>query len=151
MIVNGPTDIVVHTGTIGIISCGFVNASNQFVPNWNIVTRSDSGSVTSNMTVNTVQINSDNNNGNPDGLVYEHDLTSGPMNATNSRLLVGPVDQTYNQSSYQCSFLLAGGTVVSTSGTLTVAGEYKITTCKCSILSCVPGKSKLTVMSHEAN
>ena len=38
--------------------------------------------------------------------MYEPDVTSGPNNATNSRLLVVPVDETHNQSSYRCIFVL---------------------------------------------
>ena len=125
MIVNGPTDIIVHTGTIGIMPCGFVNESINVLPVWNIITRSDDGSVISNMTVTVNEINSDNNNGNSDRLVYEPDATSGPNNATNNRLLIGPVDETHNQSSYQCIFdLVIGDDVISNTGTITVAGEY---------------------------
>ena len=124
VIVNDPTNITVPTGAIGIIPCGFVNDSTSIQPDWNIITRSDDGSVISNVTVTPNQINSDNNNGNSDRLVYEPDLTSGPNNATNNRLLVGPVDETHNQSSYQCIFDLASGDVIGSIGTVTVAGEY---------------------------
>ena len=123
VIVNGPTDIIVHTGAIGIMPCGFVNDSISIQPVWNIITRSDDGSVISNVTVTPNQINSDNNNGNSDRLVYEPDVTSGPNNATNNRLLVGPVDETHNQSSYQCIFDLALTDIISNGGTITVAGE----------------------------
>ena len=105
--------------------CGFVNLSNQIQPDWNIITRSNDGSVISNVTVTPNEINSDNNNGNSDRLVYEPDVTSGPNNALNNRLLVGPVDETHNQSSYQCIFDLALMDVVSSIGIITVAGEYK--------------------------
>ena len=125
VIVNGPTDIIVRTGAIGIMPCGFVNESINIQPDWNIITRSDDGSVISSVTVTPNQINSDNSNGNSDHLVYEPDVTSGPNNATNNRLLVGPVDETHNQSSYQCIFDLALTDVISSSGTITVAGEYK--------------------------
>ena len=125
VIINGPADIVVHPGAIGIMPCGFVNESINILPNWNIITRNDTGSVISSMTISSSQINMDNNNGNSDGLVYEPDVTSGPNNAPNSRLLVGPVDETHNQSSYQCIFDLAiGDDDISNTGTITVAGEY---------------------------
>ena len=124
VIVNGPTDIIVHTGAIGIMPCGFVNDSSSIQPVWNIITRSNNGSVISTEMLTANEINSDNNNGNSDHLVYEPDLTSGSNNATNNRLLVGPVDETHNQSSYQCIFDLAGGDVISSIGTITVAGEY---------------------------
>ena len=45
----------------------------------------------------------------------------------NSRLVVGPVDETYNQSSYQCIFTTISGAVESSIGTLTVAGTYVYT------------------------
>ena len=125
MIVNGPTDIIVRTGAIGIMPCGFVNESVNVQPVWNIITRSNDGSVISNENLTPNEINSDNNNGNSDRLVYEPDVTSGPNNATNNRLLVGPVDETHNQSSYQCIFNLALMDVISSIGTITVAGEYK--------------------------
>ena len=124
VIVNDPTDIMVRTGAIGIMPCGFVKLSNQIQPDWTVIMRSNDGSVISNVTVTADEINSDNNNGNSDRLVYEPDLTSGPNNATNNRLLVGPVDETHNQSSYQCIFDLAGGDVISSIGTITVAGKY---------------------------
>ena len=125
MIVNGPTDIIVRTGAIGIMPCGFVNDSINIQPVWNIITRSNDGSVISNENLTPNQINSDNNNGNSDRLVYEPDVTSGPNNATNNRLLVGPVDETHNQSSYQCIFNLALMDVISSIGTIAVAGKHK--------------------------
>ena len=125
-IVNGPIDIIVHTGAIGIMPCGFVNESINIQPDWNIITRSDDGSVISSVTVSPNEINSDNSNGNRDRLVYVPDLTSGPNNASNNRLLVGPVDETHNQSSYQCFFELARGDIVSNNRTITVAGEYSV-------------------------
>ena len=42
----------------------------------------------------------------------------------NSRLLVGPVNETYNQSSYQCIFTVGITNIESSVGTLTVAGMY---------------------------
>ena len=53
------------------------------------------------------------------------DTTTGGNNAPNSYLRVGPVDETYNQSSYQCIFVISGGDdIMSNTGTLTVAGEH---------------------------
>ena len=40
------------------------------------------------------------------GLQWVPDLTSGDNNATNSKLVVGPVNMTHNQSSYQCVTVL---------------------------------------------
>ena len=119
-ITNDPMDTTVCSGSVANIFCGFINADpNILVPNWIIVRRNDDGSVISNMTVSSNDIINNNN----DGLEWVADTTSGPNNATNSRLVVGPVDETYNQSSYQCIFSLLSGTVESTIGTLTVAGE----------------------------
>ena len=66
-------------------------------------------------------INNDN-----DGLEWVADTTSGVNMSPNSRLLVGPVDETYNQSSYQCIFAVGINTIESSVGTLTVTGEYII-------------------------
>ena len=112
-------DTTVCTGSIVNIPCGFVNLSNVIVPNWRIIRRSNNGSVIINVTISGTDINNNVN----DGLEYIPDTTSGPLMSPNSRLVVGPVDETDNQSSYQCSFALAGGNVESNVGTLTVTGE----------------------------
>ena len=109
----------VCTGSIASMSCGFVNESVNFVPNWRIVRRSDNGSVISNMIVSSNDIV----NNNIDGLEWVTDTTSGDDMSPNSRLLVGPVNETYNQSSYQCIFTVGGNTIESSVGTLTVTGE----------------------------
>ena len=117
-ITNGPMDITVCIGSIVNISCGFVNDSVNIVPNWRIM-RSNNGSVVSNNSIS----GSDIVNNVKDGLEWISDTTSGLLMSPNSRLVVGPVDETDNQSSYQCSFALAGGSVDSSVGTLTVTGE----------------------------
>ena len=119
VITNGPMDTTVCTGSIVNISCGFVNDSANFLPNWRIIRRSNDGSVISNMTISGSDINNNVN----DGLEYIPDTTSGLLMSPNSRLVVGPVDETDNQSSYQCIFALANGKVESSVGTLTVTGE----------------------------
>ena len=118
-ITNGPMDTIVHTGGIAKISCGFINESNNFAPNWRIVRRSDNGTIISNTTVSSDNIVTNTN----DGLEWVSDLISGVNMSPNSRLLVGPVDETYNQSSYQCVFTVGMGTVESSVGTLIVASE----------------------------
>ena len=118
-ITNGPMDTTVCTGSVANISCGFVNDSVNFVPSWRIVRRSDDGSVISNMRVDGFDIINSNN----DSLEWVADTTSGVNMSPNSRLVVGPVDETYNQSSYQCIFTTISGAVESSIGTLTVAGE----------------------------
>ena len=123
-ITNGPMDTTVCTGSVANISCGFINGDpNIVVPEWGIVRRSDDGSVISNMTVNGLDIIRNTN----DGLEWVADLTSGDDMSPNSRLLVGPVDETYNQSSYQCFFTVISGAVESSIGTLTVTGMYVYT------------------------
>ena len=63
-------------------------------------------------------------NDDSDGLQYIPDLSSGMNTSPNSRLLVGPVDETDNQSSYQCIFNIALTEFESSVGTLTVTGTY---------------------------
>ena len=62
-----------------------------------------------------------------DSLEWVADTTSGVNMSPNSRLVVGPVDETYNQSSYQCIFTTISGDVESSIGTLTVVGTYVYT------------------------
>ena len=123
-ITNGPMDTTVCTGSVANISCGFINIDpNIAIPDWRIIRRSDDGNVISNMTISGRNIiNNDN-----DGLEWVPDLTSGVNMSPNSRLVVGPVDETYNQSSYQCIFTTISGAVESSIGTLTVAGTYVYT------------------------
>ena len=47
------------------------------------------------------------------------------FNSSKSRLLVGPVDQSYDQSVYVCSFITVNGTIYSNPGILTVTGELE--------------------------
>ena len=119
-ITNGPMDITVCNGSVANISCGFINGDpNIAVPDWRIIRRSDDGNVISNRSISGSNIiNNDN-----DGLEWVADTTSGVNMSPNSRLLVGPVDETYNQSSYQCIFTTLSGDIESSIGTLTVAGE----------------------------
>ena len=123
-ITNGPMDTTGCTGSVANISCGFINIDPNFVvPDWRIIRRSDDGNVISNMTISGSNIiNNDN-----DGLEWVADLTSGEDMSPNSRLVVGPVDETYNQSSYQCIFITLSGDIESSIGTLTVAGMYVYT------------------------
>ena len=101
--------------------CGFTGTDPNFVrPNWRIVYRSDDGSIVSNDIIDGDDIVSRLIN----GLQWVPDLTSGDNNATNSKLLVGPVNMTHNQSSYQCIFPRGlGGSIISSVGTMTVVGK----------------------------
>ena len=107
--------------------CGFIGADpDTVIPNWRIVLRSDNGSIISNNTINGADIV----NGHINDLQWEPDNTSGVNNASNSKLLVGPVNITHNQSSYQCIFgslrcdnVSRVVTVISSVGTITVVGK----------------------------
>ena len=85
--------------------CGFTGANPYIVfPEWRVIFRSDDGyrSIVSNNIINGFDII----NGSINGLQWVPDLTSGDNNATNSKLLVGPVNMTHNKSSYQCIFTI---------------------------------------------
>ena len=105
---------------IGECDCGFTGASPYTtVPNWRVVFRSDDGGIISNVTHDGVDIV----HGHINGLQWSPDLTSGDNNSPNSKLLVGPVNKTHNQSSYQCIIQTLNSTVNSSVGTITVAGK----------------------------
>ena len=114
MITNPPMDVTVCIGDTTNIPCGYVGVDPTIaVPTWRINESDSSRDLT------TTAINADNNSGNDDGLVWVPDLTSGPNNASGSVLVVGPVDESFNQSSYQCIFSAR----MSETGTITVAGK----------------------------
>ena len=127
MFTNSPVDTTVCMGSNASIPCGFSNVSDFITPSWNITMRSNDGSIISNeFSVNAINTDDD------DGLEYIFDTVTGDNMSPDSRLVVGPVDEADNQSSYQCIFVLGGsGTSKSSTGTLTVTGEC---ICKCLIL-----------------
>ena len=106
--------------------CGFTGESpSSAIPDWRIVYRNDSGSVISDGTIDGGHISLRRIN----GLQWVADFDSGILNATNSKLLVGPVNMTLDQSSYQCIFTInkrggSSNTVMSSVGTMTVLGMY---------------------------
>ena len=101
IITNDPQDTTVCMNTTVECYCGFSGVDPYFVvPSWRIVLRSDNGSIISNKIIYGFDIQ----NGSINGLQWVPDLTSGDNNAPNSKLLVGPVNMTHNQSSYQCIF-----------------------------------------------
>ena len=105
------------------MDCGFSGANPGHVfPEWRIIYRSDTGSAISNFTVNGIDITNISMN----GLQWSPDQNSGDNNAPNSKLLVGPVNKTHNQSSYQCIFDTGFIFNKSEVGILTVVGK---TTC----------------------
>ena len=113
--------------TMAPCPCGFTGTSpSTTLPDWRIVYRNDSGSVTSNDTIDGEDISLQRIN----GLQWVADFDSGGLNAPNSQLLVGPVNKTHNQSSYQCMFtiLREGGLVTKMSnvGTMTVVGKISL-------------------------
>ena len=106
--------------TMADCDCGFSGASPDHVfPEWRIIYRSDTGSIISNFTVDSADIVLSPMN----GLQWSPDLTSGENNSPNSKLLVGPVNKTHNQSSYQCIFPALSGDLTSSVGTMTVVGK----------------------------
>ena len=117
--------------------CGFTGGSpNAVIPDWRIVYRNDSGSVISNDTIDGDYILLRRIN----GLQWKADITSGILNAPNSKLIVGPVNMTLNQSSYQCMFTIIreGGleTVMSSEGTMTVLGKISYMHCNNTLTNC---------------
>ena len=125
IITNGPQDTTVCMNAMAEIYCGFTGIDPNFVlPSWKIVFRSNDGSVNSNDTINGLAIAIRLIN----GLQWMPDLTSGDNNGTNSKLLVGPVNMTHNQSSYQCIIAIVSGSAVSSVETMTVVGKTTIAT-----------------------
>ena len=121
-ITKGPQDTTVCMNDKAECLCGFTGDNNFLVPSWRVVLRNDDGNVISNVTHTALDIST----GHISGLQWSPDLISGDNNAPNSKLLVGPVNKTHNQSSYQCSFISADGQrVISSSrvGTMTIVGK----------------------------
>ena len=118
VITNGPMNVTVCGGTNAKISCGFTGVSDpsSTLPNWSWRI--------SNETVTVTDINANK----ADGLVFYiiSSNTNGINSADDSYLLVGPVDDTYNNTSYQCIFTINGIIIESgTTGTVTVIdGTY---------------------------
>ena len=119
-ITDGPQDTTMCINTMAYCDCGFTGANPVRVfPDWRIIYRSDNGNIVRNFTVYAKGITQPMN-----GLQWLPDLTSGDNNATNSKLLVGPVKKTHNQSSYQCIFTSPfSDDIISSTGTMTVVGK----------------------------
>ena len=85
--------------------------------------RNDSGSIVSNDTIDGSDIVADRIS----GLEWVPDTNSGEDNATNSKLIFGPVNNTHNQSSFQCFFITVRNEVIAASsiGTITVVGKME--------------------------
>jgi len=106
-------------GTV-FISCGATNVPVGSIPSWRVIRRYSNGSV---MNDTTIPADDFKDNNVVDGLMWIPD-----NNTENSRLQVGPVNETYDQSSYQCTYLVV---ISSDIGTLTVAGEIFHYVCIC--------------------
>ena len=123
-ITNPPTNVTVCIDTLAEINCGFTGANPNFaVPNWRIIMRNDNGSIVSNETILGASISLNL----VSGLEWVPDTNSGADNATNSKLVFGPVNNIHNQSSFQCIFLTSQNEVIAASsiGTITVVGKME--------------------------
>ena len=85
--------------------------------------RNDNGSIVSNETIVGSNIAANL----VSDLEWVPDLNSGEDNATNSKLLFGPVNNTHNQLSFQCIFVTSQNEVIAASsiGTITVVGKME--------------------------
>ena len=111
-------NVTVCSGTKATISCGVSNYV-KLIPNWRIIKRNNNGIVISNVTVSGEDI------GNKQIDNLEFIFTSDDNTANGSYLSVGPVDDTYNNTSYQCIFTINDNIIESdTAGTITVIGMY---------------------------
>ena len=121
MITNSPMNVTVCSGTKAKISCGFSGVNLfEIKPNWRIIKRYNNGSVVSNVTLSANDVFDDKN----DGLEFVVVVRRG-ISANRSYLSVGPVDDTYNNTSYQCIFTINDNIIESdTAGTITVIGMY---------------------------
>ena len=121
-ITNGPLNVTVCNGTKAEMSCGFTGVSDpsNVMPNWRIIKRHNNGSVVSNEIVSGMDIHSNN----IDDLQFIT-VINREGSAYKSHLSVGPVDDSYNNTSYQCIFTINDTIIESdTAGTVTVIGTY---------------------------
>ena len=137
-ITKHPMNVTVCSGTKANISCGYTGVSDFFTirPDWRIINRSNNSSVISNVTVSELDIRGQKF----DDLRFT--LVISGNSANGSYLSVGPVDDTYNNTSYQCIFTINDNIIESdTAGTITVTGMNTITltynpVCICDNLLC---------------
>ena len=117
-------NVTVCSGTKANISCGYTGVDPfRIIPNWRIIKRNSNGSVISNETVSGMDIHSNK----IDDLRFVVHISGIDNNADGSYLSVGPVDDTYNNTSYQCIFTINDNIIESdTAGTITVIGMYII-------------------------
>ncbi|XP_065910292.1 uncharacterized protein [Dysidea avara] len=111
----------VCSGSTANMSCGFIGGESV-IPDWRMIRRSSNGMIINDTVVGGADIVSNDD----DGLVWVPDTTTGSFNYPNNHLVIGPVDETYNQSSYQCIIRRNDGDILSGTGTLTVAAQPTI-------------------------
>ena len=121
VITRNPSDTKVCLGNFANMPCGFTGADPRVtIPEWIRIIKNADGT-TQTVTISSSELISHSYPGH----LWEPDLTSGPFNAPGSRLLIGPVDETYDQSVYVCSFSTVNGTIKSNPGILTTAGTVR--------------------------
>ena len=114
-------NVIVCNGTKAKISCGYTGVTDFVTtrPDWRIIKRNNNGSVISNETVSGMDIRSNKF----DDLTFVVHISGNDNNANGSYLSVGPVNDTYNNTSYQCMFTINDTIIESdTAGTITVIG-----------------------------
>ena len=115
VITNNPRNLTVCNGTTTAVSCAFTGVGSTFAKkNWRIIKRNNNGSIIS-ITVNRMNISVIKN----DSLKWNITIKNS---SKSSNLSVGPVDETYNNTSYQCIFTINDTIIESTVGTITVIG-----------------------------
>ena len=113
-------NVTVCSGTKAKIPCGYTGIYDPLrtKPNWRIIKRNNNGGVISNKTVSDMDMRLNS----ADGLEFFLSIMND-NNADGSYLSVGPVDDTYNNTSYQCIFAINDTIIESdTAGTITVIG-----------------------------
>ena len=111
-ITNDPSNTTVCNGGTVNISCGFTSSDpGGVIIMWKIITTSDDG--------NVIERNVRGSMLNGGSLQWILDGN----NPENSYLKVVQVNETYNQSSFQCTIERNDGNIVSETATLTVVGE----------------------------
>ena len=126
VITNGPMNVTVCSGTNAEISCGFTGVSDIFNtrPDWRIIKRNNDGYVISNESVTGMDIKV-NTTDDLAFVIVQKRSRNGIVSANDSYLSVGPVDDTYSNTSYQCIFTINDTIIESnTVGTVTVIGMW---------------------------
>ena len=122
VVTNGPMNVTVCNGTKANVSCGYTGVDLfNTRPNWRIIKRNNNGSVISNETVSGMDLRKNKF----DDLTFVVGISGNDNNAVGSYLSVGSVNDTYNDTSYQCIFIINDNIIESnTAGTITVIGMY---------------------------